>query len=64
MMDINAELTGVEPSLSEKQLDRVCGLWRPIEWDDPDTDQTIIGVKVNNSKRDSFCADSDAREAK
>ncbi len=33
----------------------VCDLWQPISWHVDDTDQTIVGVKVNNARRQAFC---------
>lgn len=64
MMDISADLSGTQPSLSDKQIDYICGLWDGVGWEDADTDETIIDVKVNNSKRDSFCTESDLRTGK
>ena len=43
------------PGLSAKQKAAVCALWTGVEWEDADSDDTIVGVKVNNAKRDGFC---------
>lgn len=38
-----------------ESIQTTCALWQPITWSVHDTDQTIIGVKVNNAQRDAFC---------
>lgn len=51
-----ATMTGIGATDTERQLQRVCILWTGVSWSTKDTDQTIVDVKVNNAKRDAFCA--------
>ena len=51
-------MTGTSGSqrLSRDQIVSVCALWRGVGWEDADTDETITEIKVNNAKRDTYCA--------
>jgi hypothetical protein len=33
-----------------------CSVWKNISWSKKDTDQTIKEIKVNNARRDAWCA--------
>jgi hypothetical protein len=33
----------------------VCQVWKDISWSEKDTTQTIIGVKINNARREGYC---------
>lgn len=48
--------TSASARLSESQTQKVCALWTAVGWEDADSDATITEVKVNNAKRDTFCA--------
>ena len=54
MMGTSGSLSAAR--LSEGQRAQVCSLWIGIGWEDGDTDPTITEVKVNNAKRDAYCA--------
>lgn len=49
--------TNASPSLSERQLTRVCNLWPYVSWVDEDTDETIADAKMNNARKKGFCGD-------
>lgn len=34
----------------------VCDVWKDVSWSKKDTDQTIGEIKVNNARREGWCA--------
>jgi len=34
----------------------VCDVWKDVSWSKKDTDQTISEIKVNNARREGWCA--------
>lgn len=33
-----------------------CSIWKPITWSKKDTAQTVEEVKINNARREAWCA--------